>query len=65
MSDQIKEGDTVQIMFSGECLEGVVLSIPQATGDCWRIRDSHGHLKYVQQFIYMTKLEKKDGIIPF
>lgn len=63
--NQIEIGDTVRV-FMGFGADknpppnffGVVLYLPQATGDCWHIRDMNGGLRYVQIFTEM-QLELK------
>jgi hypothetical protein len=50
--DKIQEGDLVNIYFGDDasmhnCL---VLYVPQATGDCWRVRHESGSIHYIQHF---------------
>lgn len=64
MSDTntIEVGDYVRVFLPGqhnENFHGVVLYTPCATGDCWRIRDRDGMLRYVQTFTEILLLNKK------
>lgn len=59
--DRIEAGDTVWVSFGAGIIRlvGVVLYIPQATGDCWILRDvPDGNLVYVQQFERMVLYKK-------
>jgi hypothetical protein len=54
MSERIEIGDKVTVRFYfgqiGDFFDGVVLSKPQDTGDCWIIKDYMGNLHHVQTF---------------
>jgi len=55
MQDRIFLGDVVRVEFSNHpALSGEVLSIPQATGDAWHIREKDGTIIYVQQYDFMV-----------
>ena len=57
--ERIEVGDTVYCQITESCyMNGVVLYMPQDTGDCWRIlTKSPGYesLSYVQTFQYIRK----------
>lgn len=67
--NEIEIGDTVRVFMvyhrndNPENWFGKVLYMPQATGDCWHIRDQAGVLRYVQSFAEMT-LERKAASFP-
>ena len=57
MSDErINPGDTVDVLDTdGSCLyKGVVLGLPSATGDCWKI-ETKWEIAYVQMFGSIVK----------
>ncbi len=50
----VEIGDTVRFLFQANPpIQGELLSKPQATGDCWIVRQDGGTPVYVQQFDYM------------
>jgi hypothetical protein len=55
--DRINIGDKVSVDFvaSGSLFRCTVLSIPQATGDSWILKDENGKIVYVQMFERMNK----------
>lgn len=61
--ERIEIGDMVRVTFGvgGEPFSGRVVSIPQATGDCWVIREGRegyttkGKVHYVQTFLQIIK----------
>jgi hypothetical protein len=58
MSDRIEIGDSVHIAVNAEdtvSVDGTVLYIPNATGDCFHIKSTNGQLVYVQTFAAMWK----------
>lgn len=57
LRSKISIGDTVTVYSDHvERITGTVLSLPQATGDCWIIKDVGDHeLHYVQTFARITK----------
>jgi len=50
--DKIEVGDLVDFFFSDESTmpNAHVLYIPQAPGDCWRVRHESGSIHYIQHF---------------
>jgi hypothetical protein len=75
--NKIERGDFVRVILiyhqnaNPEGFEGVVLYIPQATGDCWHIREriyktGNQHptdlaLRYVQTFAEIVLLKKGEN----
>jgi len=58
--ERINEGDVVDVYFNDntDCERGlVVLYIPCATGDCWRLKRRGGRreIVYIQSFTKMVK----------
>jgi len=58
--DKIEVGDVVSVFFATSPMfyNATVLYTPQATGDCWHIRDQSGVLHYIQQFESIELREK-------
>ena len=57
MEDKIEVGDTVSVDFfaSMSIHKATVLAAPAATGDSWILKESSGHIVYVQLFERMDK----------
>lgn len=56
----IESGDLVNVYISHgrQLLNAIVLGLPCATGDCWRIATNDGGLFYVQQFECIELIRK-------
>ena len=65
---KIQKGDKVKVHFYTEegirSMKGIVVYIPQDTGDSWRILAINGTINYVQMFTVMTKITWVDKDIP-
>lgn len=57
LMNKIEVGDIVDVYFdrSSAIFNAEIISTPVATGDCFRLKDSHGNLYNVQQYDYMIK----------
>lgn len=58
--DRILEGHTVNISFlySSSLFNCIVLGLPYATGDCWKLKTEDDRIVYVQMFEKMERIEK-------
>jgi len=65
---KIQIGDKVKVHFYTEdgirSMKGIVVYIPQDTGDSWTILALNGTINYVQMFTVMTKITWVDKDIP-
>ena len=56
--ERITYGDTVGVAFDHHppIFGALVVGCPQDTGDSWKLRESDGHLLYVQNFATMRRV---------
>ena len=65
MKKHIEIGDRVNISIDSEdhfVINGDVLHIPSATGDCWHVLGTDRNLHYIQQFHVMTLIQPRKGL---
>jgi len=59
---KIKEGDFVNVYLESKVafFEYEVLGTPAATGDAWKLKGDDGNIIYVQNYLYMEKLDERN-----